>query len=249
MIVLLAAVSFADIEQYQSAKNDLQYIDNSGKVTRKSYLIVADRFSKIYESDPNGKLADDSLHYTAQTYYRSYNRFKHRSDLLSALKNLKLLASNYQTRLASLAYLQSAKIYEEQKDYPSARYMLKKLITRFPNTEDSKTAQDKLAQIEKKFERSLYTDTPEPSETAETAMEKPPVPVAPVVVPDVNEEAEAETAADTVKTSREVSYGTDSPLRLRQGKLLCTGSDIFPQMTIQELSLIFQEERTLKSTG
>ncbi len=89
------------------------------------------------------------------------------------MKNLKLLASNYQTRLASLAYLQSAKLYEQQRDYPSARYMLKRLMNRFPNTEDAKTAQTKLALIEKKFEKSLYADEVPPAENADTAELKP----------------------------------------------------------------------------
>jgi len=221
MLVLLAGIAFGNIEDYQSAKKDLNYIENSGKVTRKSYLIVADRFNKIYESDPNGKLADDALHYTSQTYYRSYHRYNNRSDLMSALKNLKLLASNYQTRLASLAYLQSAKIYEEQKDYPSARYMLKKLMNRFPNTEDSKTAEDKLAAIEKKFERSLYIDAPAPTETAESVVKSttPAVPVAPIVIDEPDSEDEHETA-ETAKTSKEVAYGTDSAPASPSGKVV-----------------------------
>lgn len=227
MLVLAAFYAYADIEQYQSAKNDLEYIEKSDKVTKKSYHIVADKFQKIYADDPSGKLADDSLHYTAQTYYRSYVRYKDRSDLLSALKNLKLLASNYQTRLASLAYLQSAKIYEEQKDYPSSRYMLKKLISRFPNTEDSKTAEERLAQIDKKFEKSLYAD-----EITETAAAKPSVPVTPAVSAPVSvadtpspmatsaeDEDTAETAA-TAKTSKEVAYGSDSDVKAPAGKVV-----------------------------
>ena len=213
MLLFLAVVSYADIEAYQSAKNDLQYIENSSNVTRKSYLIVAEKFGKIYESEPAGKLADDSLHYTAQTYYKSYKRFNQRADLLSALKNLRLLASNYQTRLASLAYLQSAKIYEEQKDFPSARYMLKRLMTRFPNTEDAKSAAEKLAEIDRKFEKSLYADVSPPAETAEGPTLKPmEPPVAPPSVADTKAEPETEETetADTAtaKSFKEVSYGS-----------------------------------------
>jgi len=221
ILILTAMMAFANIEQYQSAKKDFQYIEHSDKVSRKSYDIVAKKFHDIYAKDPNGKLADDSLHYTAQTYYRSYVRYKQRADLLHALKNLKLLASNYQTRLASLAYLQSAKLYEEQKDYPSARYMLKKLMTRFPNTEDSKTAEEKLAQIEKKFERSLYTDTV-PTETAEIIAKKPAPPaVSPTLTDKPKEEDPVETAesAENAK-NQEVAYGSDTSIPAPAGKVV-----------------------------
>jgi N-acetylmuramoyl-L-alanine amidase len=218
IILLVSFTAFADIEEYQSAKSDLEYIEHSDKVSQKSYHIVADKFYKIYTSDPSGQLADDSLHYTAQTYYRSYVRYKNRSDLLNALKNLKLLASNYQTRLASLAYLQSAKLYEEQKDYSSASYMLKRLINRFPNTEDAKTAEGRLADIDKKFERSLYKDI-KPEETAETVSKPQEAVETAESKPIENKPAEAaetpdhETAesAETSTQSKEVSYGTVKP--------------------------------------
>ena len=211
MLVLVTSFAFANIEEYQSAKKDFKYIEHSDKVSRKSYHIVANKFYKIYQRDPNGKLADDSLHYTAQTYYRGYVRYKQRADLLSAMKNLKLLASNYQTRLASLAYLQSAKLYSEQKDFPSARYMLKKLMVRFPNTEDAKTAKKRLADIEKRFEKSLYADS-KPTETAETPVKKPEAkPFAPVSTKDVKKEKAEETAEYTADAStngsKEVAYG------------------------------------------
>lgn len=236
LLMLVFVCAYADIDDYQSAKNDLNYIEHSDKVTQKSYHIVADRFYKMYADNPDGKMADDALHYTAQTYYRSYERYKDRSDLLKALKDLKLLASNYQTRLASLAYLQSAKIYEEQKDYPSARYMLKKLTVRFPNTEDSRTAETKLAEIEKKFERSLYSD-PAPTDTAETVVRKPvpepaakpviPVPAGPILTAspsgkdDTAEEPDSSTADTSSDSgSKEVSYGTVSSAAAPAGKVV-----------------------------
>lgn len=214
LVVFAASLAYAGIAEYQSAKNDLKYIEHSHNVTQKSYHIVAGRFYKLYANDPNGKLADDSLHYAAQTYYRCYKRFQSRNDLLMAMKNLKLLASNYQTRLASLAYLQSANIYEDQKDYPSARYMLRKLISRFPNTADSRTAEKKLNQIDKKFEKSLYADT-DKTETAEKhiAKKEPAKEPAVVAAPPIQDEdtaADDTAAADSSSNggSKEVAYGS-----------------------------------------
>lgn len=153
LLILILLASFASafaeglIDKYNSAKNDLAYIEKSSKVTRKSYENVADRFFQIYSVQPSGALADDALHYTAQTYYRSYKRFNSRDDLLKTIRNLNLLAVNYNTRLASLAYIQLADIYIASKDYPSARFTLNKMLIKFPKSEDTPAAKNKLEQI------------------------------------------------------------------------------------------------------
>jgi N-acetylmuramoyl-L-alanine amidase len=219
VLFVTAGAVHANMEAYQSAKKDFKYIEHSDKVSRKSYKLVADQFYKIYSSNPKGQLGDDSLHYTAQTYYRSYVRYKNRDDLLKALKYLKVLASNYKSRLASLAYIQSAKLYEQQQDYPSARYMLKRLMARFPNTQDAKTAKNKLAEIEKKFQKSLYVDP-----VIETAEKNTPSakPVVPAVKPVVdNSDVETAETAHSSKGSKEVSYGTEkNNVKVPAGKVM-----------------------------
>lgn len=150
-LILLAAFSaaFANtlMDRYNSAKNDLAYIEKSSNVSRKSYENVAERFYDIYDKNPTHSLADDALHYTAQTYYRSYVRFNNRDDLLKALKNLRLLSVNYDTRLASMAYIQTADIYIASRDYTSARFTLNKMIEKFPRGEDTPAAKKKLSEI------------------------------------------------------------------------------------------------------
>ncbi len=172
LLILILLASFASafaeelIDKYNSAKNDLAYIEKSSKVTRKSYENVADRFFQIYSVQPSGALADDALHYTAQTYYRSYKRFNSRDDLLKTIRNLNLLAVNYNTRLASLAYIQLADIYIASKDYPSARFTLNKMLIKFPKSEDTPAAKKKLEQINELIaaaERKDRTVAPPPA--------------------------------------------------------------------------------------
>lgn len=159
MLIFAVFASFADdADEYNSAKKDFDYIEHSDKVTRKSYLLVAEKFYRVYASSPRGEYADDALHYAAQTYYRSYSRFGSSDDLLKAQKNLKVLATNYSSILASKAFLQSSKIYEMQKDYPSAKYMLSRLIAKFPRTDDAKEAKEKLDEIDGRFANNLYAD-------------------------------------------------------------------------------------------
>lgn len=158
LILLCAfiAVHADETDEFNSAKRDFDYIEHSDKVSRRSYLIVADKFYRVYAASPRSSVADEALHYSAQTYYRSYSRYNNQDDLLKALKNLRVLSANYDTRLASLAYLQTAKIYEQQRDFVSAQITLKKLLARFPNYDEAKEAKDMLAEINSTYGQKAY---------------------------------------------------------------------------------------------
>jgi N-acetylmuramoyl-L-alanine amidase len=180
-ILLVAMSAYANtlMDKYNSAKKDLAYVEKSSNVSRKSYENVAERFYAIYDKNPTHSLADDSLHYTAQTYYRSYVRFKTRDDLLKALKYLRLLSVNYDTRLASMAYMQTADIYLESKDYPSARFTLNKMIQKFPKGEDTPAAKKKLAAI-----NELIANEKKPSSLT-ASVKAPTAPVLPSNLPEI----------------------------------------------------------------
>lgn len=205
ILILISALSVAFAQQqmdlYNTAKKDLAYIEKSTNVTRKSYENVAGRFYQIYSKNPSGSLADDALHYTAQTYYRSYKRFHNKSDLLKTQQTLKLLSINYDTRLASMAYLQSADIYIAEKDYASARFTLNKMLQKFPKSEDAPNARKKLEQINRLIANAEKKGSPK-SQTAELKAPTTPAPTsAPKLVPD---------PASTVNQTDEPIINTDS---------------------------------------
>ncbi|MGE4318273.1 MAG: N-acetylmuramoyl-L-alanine amidase [Deferribacterales bacterium] len=221
-ILLSVFTVFADdIQEFNSAKKDFDYIEHSDRVTRKSYLLVADKFYKVYASAPRGSMADEALHYCAQTYYRSYSRFGSREDLLKALRNMKVLAINYDSKLATMAFMQSAKIYEQQKDYPSAQYMLRKLIAKFPKSDEAKEAKDRLDAIDNRFS-NVYADSGKtqvkPKPIIRDTGKKPVVDSKPVVAvkPAVKEE---DDTADNSATSKQVAYGDiNTPEKIPDGK-------------------------------
>jgi len=136
--------------KYDAAKKDFTYIQKSKNVSRKSYKLVAEKFYNIYKDNPGSYLADDSLYLTAKTYHKSYLRFKDKNDLRSALKYYRLVAVNYNSYLSADAYLKSADIYILLKDYASAKFMLQRLINRFPDKKESKLAKTKIKGIDKK---------------------------------------------------------------------------------------------------
>jgi len=147
-----AGISFKD---YNSVKSDLAYIEKSKRATRLSYSLVAEKFYKLYKNSPSSSLADDSLYLCGITYIKSYNRFKNKEDLKSALKYFRLAAVNYKSKWAAESYLQAAEIYALLDDYASARYMLNKLISKFKTRPEAKKAKEKLTEIERKFQRDV----------------------------------------------------------------------------------------------
>lgn len=150
LVIFFVPLVYASItSEYNSAKRDLKYVEKSKKVSRQSYILIAEKFYKIYSRYPKSSLADDSLYLCAKTYLTSYYRFKNRNDLDYALKYFRLLAANYKSRWAADAYYQAANIYYIKKDYISAKYMIKKLKAKYPKSSKVKEANRLLAKIEK----------------------------------------------------------------------------------------------------
>ena len=139
-------------KRFISAKNDLAYVSKSKNVTRKSYKLIADKFHKLYLEAPNSNIADKALYMSAETYFKSYVNFKDKKDLRDALKYYRLVAVNYNTDLAAESYLKSANIYIMLDDYASAKFMLQRLISKFPENNNSTLARKKIIEINKKFE-------------------------------------------------------------------------------------------------
>ncbi|MGA1845491.1 N-acetylmuramoyl-L-alanine amidase [Deferribacter abyssi] len=149
VIILFFSINiFASlIDEYNSAKKDLLYIEKSRKVSRQSYILTAEKFYKIYAKAPRSSLADDALYLCAKTYMKSYSRFRNKNDLSNALKYFRLLAANYKSRWAADAYYKAAYIYYLKKDYVSAKYMIKKLKAKYPGSSKIKDAKRLLAKI------------------------------------------------------------------------------------------------------
>jgi N-acetylmuramoyl-L-alanine amidase len=150
-VFTIAAASNISKAEYMSAKKEKAYIEKSKKVSRTSYRIVAEKFYRLYAKAPRSKLADDSLYLCAEVWYKSYKRFHNKDDLKKALKYYRLLAVNYDSWTAVKAYLISADIYIIFKDYASAKFVLYKLIRKFPKRPEVKVARKKIKEIDRKY--------------------------------------------------------------------------------------------------
>lgn len=158
VFTLLSVASFASLQDdFNSNLKDYNFIKNSKNVTRFSYKMVGDKFYDIYEKSPKTKLGEESLYYTAYTFYNSYKRFKNLLDRDDALKYFRLLSSNFKSNRGAEAYLKSAEIYLEMKDIPSAKFSLDSVIHKYPKTKYYTQAKKELAEIEKKYSEPKVT--------------------------------------------------------------------------------------------
>ncbi len=153
LIFIFIAISvFASLQDdFNANMKDYNFINKSKNVTRFSYKMVADKFLDIYGKSPKTKLGEQSLYYAAETFRNSYARFKNTLDRDEALKYYKLLASNYTSNLAADAHLKAADVYLELKDIPTAKFMYENCIKKFPKLAASKTAKQKLTELNKKY--------------------------------------------------------------------------------------------------
>ncbi|QAR34524.1 N-acetylmuramoyl-L-alanine amidase [Geovibrio thiophilus] len=139
--------------------------------------------------------------------------------MLKTIRNLNLLAINYNTRLASLAYIQLADIYIASRDYSSARFTLNKMLIKFPKSEDTPAAKKKLEQINdliaaaERKERSL-TPPPAPRALASLPEENLP-PAVPELKPDP---ASAANAAEPAVKSTDSFYADQVASDIKTGE-------------------------------
>lgn len=146
--------AFAD--KIEDIYNDLSVIEKSSKISRRSYVITADKFFKLYSSNPSGKRADEALLGAARTYRRSYERYRIQEDLDKSLRYYRTLQGSFNSRASRDAYIESADIFLSKKDTASAKYNLNKLIQKYPNSTQAKKAKTKLASLEKQTGNTGY---------------------------------------------------------------------------------------------
>ncbi len=140
--------------EYNNVKKEKYRIEKNRYSKRYQYRNVAEKFYKLYAKSPRSPLADDCLYLCAEVYYNSYKKFGIKSDLTSSLSYYRLLAVNYTSWTAAKAFLKSADIYIMLKDYISAKYILQKLIRKFPKRKEARIAKAKIREIDKKYSSS-----------------------------------------------------------------------------------------------
>lgn len=120
------------------------YKEALGIFNEKKYNEARERFSSFLKSFPNHRLSGNAQFWLAETYY---NQKDFENAILSYEELLKKYTDNPKI---PTAMLKQAMAFIEIGDKRAGAGRLKDLIEKYPNSEEAKTAQKKLKDIEKK---------------------------------------------------------------------------------------------------
>ena len=190
---------------------DLTVLEKTSKISRRAYVITADKFYKIYSSNPDARRADEALLGAARVYRRSYERFKGQEDIDKSLRYYRTLQGSFTSAAARDSYLECADVFADKKDTASAKFTLNKLISKYPDSAQAKKAKTTLAALEKKSGKESIKPAPEVSTVTASASTPAVLLPTPPVVPVETIKAATTPAAVSpdVVTVRGVRYFSD----------------------------------------
>lgn len=160
-LLLFFNLSFAATidELYKS----LIALDQNSQVGRTSYTAIGDKFYKIYSNNPNGVRADEAVMGAARAYRRAYEKFRMHIDFDRAQSYYRIVQGAYTTVTARKAYLESADLFAAKKDTASAKFVMNKLIAKYPKSKEAAEAKNKIAKLSTPNNASVITKLPDNS--------------------------------------------------------------------------------------
>lgn len=218
LLVCLSLSGEALAGQIEDIYKDLAVLDKTSKISRRSYVITADKFYKIYSSDPTARRADEALLGAARAYRRSYERFKIAEDMDKSLRYYRILQGSFTSAAARDAYLECADVFTGRRDTASAKFTLNKLIAKHPDSAQARKAKTKLATLEKKTGREGIKPAPGRYTAADSgaASSAPPpvrtasaVPAVPAPAPVETVRVSSPAPSSGIVTVRGVRYFSD----------------------------------------
>lgn len=157
VLLSFAAVSAVAAESYEKLRADYDMVMKVSTASRSTYTSLGDRFHRVYASSPTAVNADNALFYAGKLYKTSYEKHGQQADMDTAIKYLGIVHSNYTSNAAAEALLESAELFIQKRDLPSAQHMLKKVKTRFAGSIHELAADSMLSDLEKMNKRGGET--------------------------------------------------------------------------------------------
>ncbi|MDR2400518.1 MAG: N-acetylmuramoyl-L-alanine amidase [Deferribacteraceae bacterium] len=160
ILILFFLVSAAyPADNFTALRSEYEALVVSDKYTRTSVITLAERFYRLYASNPKGAGADTALLFAGKAYKISFEKFKNSRDPLTALSYFRTAYTNFSTPAATEAYLEAAEIFIEMKDLASAQFTLNRLINKFPDSTQAVAAAAMLEDINRMADTAEKTQT------------------------------------------------------------------------------------------
>ena len=139
---------------FQRARSDYQWLVSRDKAKQvyQNWLSLADRFARIYTSDPRGPLADQALWWMARVRLGAFQQFKHAGDLHEAKDLYVRLTLHFpRSNLADDAQFRLGQMEEEAGDLKAAYLAYLRVTVNHPRGDMVPRAKARLDALEKKL--------------------------------------------------------------------------------------------------
>lgn len=153
LILALACPAWAQDEGavYKRAKNDYHWLikNNQAKKVYQNWQTLADRFARIYTTDPQGSYAPGSLFWMGRIHAGAWRQFKRETEFNEAVDVLRRLIKHFpNSKLADDAQLMIAGLYEDKGQHQQAYLEYLRVTVNHPRGDQVKPAKKRLDALE-----------------------------------------------------------------------------------------------------
>ena len=149
LLIFLCPVTVLASKILDNANWELVLLDRTEKVKRSTYVDIADRMYDFYKANQRSNDGARAIQIAARSLSSSFRRFKVRSDIDKSLEYYRILQNKFNISISRDSYIDSSDIYFQIRDRSSAKFILNRLISKYPTSTQAETARKKLATINK----------------------------------------------------------------------------------------------------
>ncbi len=149
LLIFLCPVTVSASKILDNANWELVLLDRTEKAKRSTYIDIADRMYDFYKANPRSNDGARAIQIAARSLSSSFRRFKVRSDIDKSLEYYRVLQNKFNISISRDSYIDSSDIYLQIRDRSSAKFILNRLIAKYPTSTQAETARKKLAVINK----------------------------------------------------------------------------------------------------
>ncbi len=147
LLIFLCPVTVLASKVLDNANWELVLLDRTEKVKRSTYVDIADRMYDFYKANRGSNDGARAIQIAARSLSSSFRRFKVRSDIDKSLEYYRELQNKFNVSISRDSYIDASDIYLQIRDRSSAKFILNRLIAKYPTSTQADTARKKLATI------------------------------------------------------------------------------------------------------
>jgi N-acetylmuramoyl-L-alanine amidase len=156
LIFMLASVSPSMAQEesavYKRAKSDYYWLvkNNAARMVFQNWQTLADRFARIYTTNPKGRYAAGSLFWMGRIHAGAWRQFKRKAEFNESVDAFRRLIKHFpNSKLADDAQFMIAKLFEEKGEHQQAYLEYLRVTVNHPRGDQVKPAKKRLDALER----------------------------------------------------------------------------------------------------